>query len=409
MTLDYDLGVSQVNGVQNRKQTERRRSLKRNAPGTKKTVIPMRVMRTPKQVDINITNDCNLRCKYCYHFGSEDDTGRDLPASEWLLFFEELNRCGVMEVVIAGGEPFIREDLKEIIQGIIRNRMRFSLLTNGTLVTGDMAAFVGATGRCNQVQVSIDGSIPVTHDSMRGRGSFKKAIEGIRTLQHHGINVEVRVTIHRKNVFDLKGIARLLFDEIGLSEFSTNSAGHMGLCRKNAESVQLTPAERSLAMETLLQLNEKYGGRISATAGPLAEARMFWGMEDARQCELREFNGGGCLTGCSGMMSKVAVRADGIMVPCTQLPMIELGRINLDRLEKVWWRHPELNRLRRRREIPLSNFTFCSGCEYIRYCTGSCPALAATLIGDPYHPAPDACLRKFLAEGGRLPDRTLLC
>ncbi len=395
--------------MQNRKQTKPRPIPGRNMSQKRKAAVPMRLMRTPKQVDVNITNECNLRCKYCYHFGSEDDTGRDLPAGEWLFFFEELGRCGVMEVVMAGGEPFIREDLKEIIQGVVRNRMRFSLLSNGTLITEDVAAFIHATGRCNQVQVSIDGSMPVTHDSMRGRGSFKKAIEGIRTLQRHGINVEVRVTIHRKNVLDLEGIARLLLDEIGLAEFSTNSAGHMGLCRKNAEMVQLTPAERSLAMETLLQLNEKYGGRISASAGPLAEARMFRGMEDARRNGLTELNGRGCLTGCSGMMSKIAVRADGVMVPCTQLPMIELGRINRDSLEEVWRRHPELNRLRRRCEIPLGNFAFCAGCEYIRYCTGSCPALAFTLSGDPYHPAPDACLRKFLAEGGRLPDRALLC
>ncbi len=85
----------------------------------------MRLMRTPNMIDIDITNRCNLRCRYCYHFESPGDAGRDLPAEEWCSFFEELNRCAVTEVTLAGGEPFIREDLREIVNGIVRNRMRF--------------------------------------------------------------------------------------------------------------------------------------------------------------------------------------------------------------------------------------------------------------------------------------------
>ena len=92
-------------------------------------------MKTPKKMDIAITNRCNLRCRYCYHFESTGDAAEDLPLEEWLRFFGELNRCAVMNLTLAGGEPFIREDLKEFIDGIVKNRMRFSLLSNGTLIT----------------------------------------------------------------------------------------------------------------------------------------------------------------------------------------------------------------------------------------------------------------------------------
>jgi len=119
----------------------------------------MKVMKTPKTVDLEITNRCNLRCKYCSHFTSEGDVDQDLPTSEWLEFFEELNRCAVMDVCFQGGEPFIREDFKELVEGIVRNRMRFSVLSNGTLITDETAEFLASTGRCNSVQVSIDGSV----------------------------------------------------------------------------------------------------------------------------------------------------------------------------------------------------------------------------------------------------------
>lgn len=368
----------------------------------------MEVMRTPRSVDLAITNRCNLRCKYCYHFTSAGDVDHDLSKEEWLQFFEELNRCAVTNVTIAGGEPFYREDLREIIEGVVRNRMRFNLLSNGTLITHDMAAFLASTGRCNGVQVSIDGSIPITHDSFRGKGNFVKAIAGIRTLQKHNISVPVRVTIHRKNVRDLEGVARLLLEEIGLPGFSTNSAGYMGLCRQNAEQVQLTVEERSLAMETLLMLNQRYNGRISAQAGPLAEGRNWLEMENARQEGKDCLPGRGYLVSCGGVMNKMAVRADGVMVPCNQISHIELGRINQDDLKDVWQNHPELKRLRERRNIPLSDLEFCRGCDYINYCAGGCPAPAYTIVGDEYHPSPDSCLREFLGAGGRLPSEELL-
>jgi SynChlorMet cassette radical SAM/SPASM protein ScmE len=361
-------------------------------------------MSTPKSVDLEITSTCNLRCKYCSHFTSAGEVGQDLSKEEWFEFFEELNRCAVMNVCLSGGEPFYRDSLKELIEGVVRNRMRFSILSNGTLITDEVAAFLASTKRCDSVQVSIDGSIPITHDAFRGKGTFFKAIEGIRSLEKHHVPVTVRVTIHRQNVTDLENVAKLLLEKIGLPGFSTNSASHMGLCRKNAEQVQLTTEERSLAMEALLKLNKKYNGRIGATAGPLAEGRDWLEMEQARREGKDRIPGRGYLISCGGVMSKMAVRADGVMVPCSQMPQIELGRINKDDLKEVWQNHPELKRLRERRTIPLSNFEFCKECDYINICAGGCPALAYTIVNEENHPNPDSCLTRFLEEGGKLPD-----
>ena len=364
----------------------------------------MEVMRTPRSVDLAITHHCNLRCKYCSYFTSAGNVNQDLSGEEWMEFFRELNACAVMEVCLSGGEPFVRGDLRELIEAIIRNRMRFKVLSNGTLITDEMASFLASTRRCNGVQVSIDGSIPTTHDACRGEGTFLKAIEGIQCLLRHHLPTTVRVTIHKHNVGDLEGIARLLLEEIGLPQFSTNSASYMGLCRQNAEQVMLTAEERSLAMELLLRLARKFNVRISATAGPLAEARSWTEMERARREGRGPIPGRGFLTGCNGPMSKIAVRADGVMVPCDQMGHMELGLINRDDLREVWRNHPELKRLRDRRDIPLSDFEFCQGCDYIRYCTGNCPALAYTLHREENHPSPDGCLSRFLEAGGRFPD-----
>ena len=360
-------------------------------------------MRTPRSVDLLITGRCNLRCKYCSHFSSAGDVEQDLSTEEWLRFFEELNRCTVMDVCLQGGEPFFREDFPELVEGIVRNRMRFSILSNGTLITDETAAFLASTRRCDSVQISIDGSEALTHDVCRGEGNFQRAVQGLRFLQKHGVPATVRVTIHRKNVTDLENVAKLLLEDLGLPSFSTNSAAHFGLCRKNAEQVQLSAEERSVAMRVLLNLARKYQGRIGAQAGPLAEARAWLDMERVRRREPYQTPHGGFLVGCGGPGSKMAVRADGVMLVCGQLPDIELGLINVDDLKQVWNEHSELNRFRRRNQIPLTEFDFCRGCDYIPSCTGSCPAVAYTSFNDAWHPSPDACLKRFVESGGVLP------
>ena len=75
-----------------------------------------------------------------------------------------------MEVTLAGGEPFIREDLKEIIGGIVRNRMRFAILSNGTLITDEMAAFL-RLDRAMQLR-------PGLHRRLRSRYPRRHAGEG---------------------------------------------------------------------------------------------------------------------------------------------------------------------------------------------------------------------------------------
>jgi SynChlorMet cassette radical SAM/SPASM protein ScmE len=364
------------------------------------------VMKSPRSVDMEVTTSCNLRCAYCSHFSGPGDVGRDLPLDAWLLFFSELQRAAVMNVTLSGGEPFYRADLAEIIRGIVANRMRFSILTNGTLIDPAMASFLESTRRCNHVQVSIDGAIDITHDAFRGKGNFAKAIRGIETLLEANVPVTVRVTIHRKNVHELDAIARLLLEEIGLPSFSTNSASHMGLCRKNAGQTQLTVAERSVAMETLMHLTDRYGERINATAGPLADGRNWLEMKDARREGRQRMEGRGYLTGCNGPRQTIAVRADGMMIPCSQLGHMALGKINHDDLLDVWRNHPELQKLRERSLIPLTSFAFCRDCDYQDYCTGNCPAMAYAMTGEVNHPSPDACLRLFHEQGGALLERS---
>jgi SynChlorMet cassette radical SAM/SPASM protein ScmE len=366
---------------------------------------PKRVMYSPKKVDLTITGKCNLRCIYCFHFDSAADVPDDLPKEEWLTFFEELTAASVLSVSVSGGEALFRKDFKEIIEGIVRNRMRFNLLSNGTLITDDIAEFLASTNRCDSVQVSIDGPDSSVHDPVCGKGSFDKAIRGLQALKKFGINRTVRLTITKYNYMYLEEAAKVLLEDIGLRSFSTNSACPFGLTKRDMDKIMLNPDEYAKSMELHNRIIKKYGKRVSAQAGPLS-CYTHWSENEQKVINKEQPKpGGGYLTSCGGVFSKLSVRSDGIITPCTQMPHIELGRINQDSFLDIWHNHPELKRLRERRQIPLSNFEYCQDCEYMPYCRGGCPANAYELHGDENHPvyAIDTCYKKFKEEGGSLP------
>ncbi len=356
---------------------------------------------TPHSVDISLTGRCNLRCTYCF-YANEMTALSDLPTATWLACFAELGRLNVMEATLSGGEAFTRPDLFELIDGVIANRMRYSILSNGTLIT-DRTLEQFAVGkrrqRLNQIQVSIDGSRAEIHDASRPK-SFTRAVRGLRLLKEAGFPVTVRVTITRHNLHDLENIAALLLEDIGLPSFSTNDAIPMGSGCQNEAEVALGPREQREAMQIMGRLLERYPGRLNAQAGPQAKIQMYAEMEHARRTGEKVARWGmGRLTACGCTFSKLAILHDGTIVPCNMLT-VPLGNITTDSIRDIWHTHPVLIAMRERRFIPMQEVPGCADCEWAPYCNGSCPALPYTLTGDFNRANSHDCYRRFLQEGG---------
>jgi SynChlorMet cassette radical SAM/SPASM protein ScmE len=356
----------------------------------------------PKDMQIAITGRCNLRCKYCF-YADEMVALQDLSTQDWLNFFDELGRLGLMRVTLTGGEVFTHPDLFDLVDGVIANRMRYSLLSNGTLITEKVLEQfeVGKRRlRLDYIQISIDGSTAEVHNKSRPK-SFDRAIRGLRLLKEAQFPIAVRVTINRHNIHDLENIAHLLLDEIGISSFGTNDAQPIGAGCENQPEIALTTQEQVFVMEVFERLNEHYPGRINAQAGPQAQELMYQEMEHARLTgEMTPRWAMGCLSGCNRVFSSLDVLHDGTLVPCHMLPGVALGNILTDSLEEIWLNHPLMHALRNRQQIPMAEVPGCEGCEWTSYCNGGCPGLAHQLTGNFNLANPRSCYRRFLVEAG---------
>jgi len=357
-----------------------------------------KLMSTPRSVDIAITGRCNLRCQYCF-YADEMAARSDLSTEQWLAFFDQLGEMKVMDVCLTGGEVFTRRDLFALIDGIVANHMRYSMLTNGTLITEKtLAQFEQGKRRqrLDSIQVSIDGSTAAVHNLSRP-ASFERAVRGLLLLKEAGYPVTVRVTINRHNLYDLENIAHFLLEEIGLSSFTTNDAMPIGAGCQNAADVSLSPREQLETMQIVSRLLKKYPGQMQAQAGPQSNIEMHAEMEHARATGEKTTRWQmGYLSACGCTFSSITVMQDGAIVPCIMLPGVGLGNLLIDSLVGIWIGHPVLQALRERRTIPMQWVQGCEACEWVEYCNGGCPGLAHQLTGEFNHANPADCYRSFL-------------
>ena len=146
----------------------------------------------------------------------------------------------------------------------------------------------------------------------------------------------------------------------------------------------------------------KYPGkRIGAVSVPMGVwntwRKMLWAEK-----ENRNIRGGGCHATCGGVYTRLGVRPDGGIVPCTSFPDKVLGYINRDKLKDVWQSAQFLNELRALRHKPITDYDKCRECRFNRWCVGSCPAVVQQ-YNDGSRPscASTMCLTDFLE---RFPD-----
>lgn len=116
--------------------------------------------------EIDVTDNCNLRCRHCYHFhGKTDFKTQELPLSVWEKRFSSLHKSGVRAVLLVGGEPALRPDVLMLAD---KTFPIVYVITNGTIKVPDEFR--------HRLFVSVDGS-PATNDGIRGKGSFNRLME----------------------------------------------------------------------------------------------------------------------------------------------------------------------------------------------------------------------------------------
>ena len=154
---------------------------------------------------LELTRECNLRCKHCLN-NSGKLMQNQLNLKELKKLVQDLIDAGIQEIRFTGGEPLMFDGIYDLIKLADDNGVCTSIGTNATLVTEKTAIKLKEAG-LKKVVVSIDGTKEM-HDSIRGIGSYEKAIKGLYYLKNVGLNVRVNTVIMKSNMEDVIKLAK---------------------------------------------------------------------------------------------------------------------------------------------------------------------------------------------------------
>jgi SynChlorMet cassette radical SAM/SPASM protein ScmE len=330
----------------------------------------MKIPSAPQKVTLNITNKCNLECLHCGVSGTKNQPG-DLSLEEWKEVVDELARIKVFQLLISGGEPFMRADLSELLDIILKYHFRLSINTNGTLFNDGVLSKICKSGRLDCIQVSLDGPDSQTHDRIRGKGSFERTMRGVEALLRWKAPFSFFVVVSRNNKNSLQEIVRLS-KELGVSQISFSSLLPQGSALSHLHDLFLSFDERKEVEAELKGLKKMYprliGGSLIKTIKRMHEVSK---IDVSKHTSIRSHK----VTSCGGSVSECSIRPDGWVIPCDRLWDYRVGNVKEESFESIWLHSRGFKRFRERYARRIDTFPECRDCVYTFICRGGCPAI----------------------------------
>lgn len=154
-------------------------------------------LQLPKEVCIIVTYRCNAKCNMCdvFHYPTK-------PSEEITVADIEKLPSGLRFINITGGEPFVRQDIKEIVAVARKKAGRIVISTNGFFTDRiiDLCETYPETG----IRISIEG-LQKTNDDIRGiPHGFDRGLRTLLTLRRMGLkDIGFGMTVQDMNCNDL--------------------------------------------------------------------------------------------------------------------------------------------------------------------------------------------------------------
>jgi len=157
------------------------------------------------------TTDCNARCFYCY----EDRTAKTYMSPETAEQTADfiLGSLGDRRCLIQwfGGEPLMNPTAIDIISDRLKDRTRFMMISNASLVD-EIGVDRIKTWGITKIQVTLDGTEDVyeRRKAYVDGSSLNRVLQNIKTLIDHDIFVTVRINYEHRNLDDVIELIHIL-------------------------------------------------------------------------------------------------------------------------------------------------------------------------------------------------------
>jgi MoaA/NifB/PqqE/SkfB family radical SAM enzyme len=305
-------------------------------------------------ISLEITHRCICRCSMCNIWKIPPQV-QELELFDWLQLLSSPELRYLRELDLTGGEPFLRNDLGELLQGIcdlqpinFPELRTLAITTNGILtdrileLTREIIGPLRDRGIDLVLACGMDAAGEL-HDRIRGfPGAWKRlqeTLSGLKSLRkaHPNLVLGIKTTIVPSNAHELGRIADYaeengLFTIISPCIITSNRFGNSD----REFDLRFSPEELEIIIHFYESPRSAWSGHREVLLGYLKTGRM--------------------KKPCSAGFNTLFVRHNGEVFPCPIIP-VSLGNIRDRTLGNLFW-SPAADRFRKK----VGSFTECSVC-----------------------------------------------
>lgn len=302
---------------------------------------------------LHVTSHCNLRCPGCYSFESNRNAAKNLTLNELKYVLDNLVNAGLRQLVISGGEPFIRDDLVHFL-AYAKSKPEIEYIeciSNGTMA---IEKYREASKYLDVLTFSLD-SADAKSAMIRPSQSFDAIVEKLILLKSENVPMSIVFTIHHGNVThcdELMNFAHSLNTEYRFSILTVDSSHDF------LQSLALNSQDYQLFHEFVKRHQRNVAIDDSSINADL-----------------------GCTLSCGAGKSTVSIASDGTIYPCHMFvgkKNFSMGNSLYDDIQGVI-NSPQSNPFY---PINVDCVSSCHQCHVRYICGGGCRFRAYALTGD---------------------------
>jgi MoaA/NifB/PqqE/SkfB family radical SAM enzyme len=275
----------------------------------------------------HITDWCNLDCQHCF-INAHHTPVHQFTVEEVSSIVRDMKKLKTTRIAFSGGEPTLHPDLARILEAAVEEGFSPDFVSNGTLITEELAEKVQGLVRC--VLISVDGPEDY-HDSFRGmKGAFQKTMKGIAALKKKDVPFALQFTVTKESFPYIEWIAQKASD-LGAESLKLEPLFLGGRAQEIASSC-LTEKEIDELAEFTTRLYGKY----------LATTSVYMGIHSKKvltehPCNAYACFGSECHRHAENDPREIVILPDGNVVPVDSCinPRLYMGNVKEESLLDV--------------------------------------------------------------------------
>lgn len=307
----------------------------------------------PSNLQIEVAENCNHNCFYCYNSWRTDDPSKNKMTVEnakklTFLLDTEIKPFGI---TLTGGEPMMNlPAVLEIAKGNIKRG--FSLNSNLTMLGEKQLNSLLETNPNFGILASLPHFESEIFEKIVGRKTLPKFYENLRRILDNGIKVTANMVTNKLNKDSVYEQGKFLYEKFGLISFAATPALKPSMRKMGEkENYYLSNEEVARTLEDLLRLKEDFGMDVRV-------------LEVIPPCSLPDHLRGKFDNSCTAGRSTIQIGYNGDVRSCGRSPYSEGNVFNED-FAKIWER---LEPYKLNEYVPED----CKSCKEVYTCFGGC-------------------------------------